>query len=139
MSSISEIAEEIAMISPRIARRFFLDISEVADISHSQLFVIMRLANQGAACLSEISQDLKVSAPTATGLIDRLEKTGFVQRTPDKEDRRSVVVDLTPEGKKLAQKLRAGIIKRWMEILSKLSREDAEKYLEILKKIREAL
>ena len=53
--------------------------------------------------------------------------------------RRTVMVDLTPDGQKLALKLRATVVERWTKILSGIPSEDAEKYLEILKKISEAL
>lgn len=139
MTEISKIAEEIALIGPRIGRRILLDIFQSADISHSQLFVVMMLVQNGPSRSSDIGKELKVAPPTATGIIGRLEKAGYVTRLSDKEDRRAVIVDLTPEGRKLAQKLRGVVVKRWSGILAKISREDAEKYLEILKKINEAL
>jgi MarR family transcriptional regulator, organic hydroperoxide resistance regulator len=139
MSDLSTIAEEIALIGPRIGRKILIDIFQSSDVSHSQLFVIMMLAHNGSSRSSDIGKELKVSAPTATGIINRLEKAGYVQRLANKDDHRAVIVDLTPRGRALAQKLRGIIIERWMKILSKLSREDAEKYLELLKKVNEAL
>ena len=139
MTNIPQIAEQIAMIGPRIGRKILSDIFQTVDIPHTQLFVIIMLFHNGACRTSDISKELKVTAPTATGVVDRLEHAGYVTRSVDKEDRRAVVVELTPEGRKLAQKLSTVVVKRWTEILSKISREDAEKYLEILKKINEAL
>lgn len=139
MSDLSHLAEEIALIGPRIGRRILLDIFQSSDISHSQLFVIMMLVHNGPSRSSDIGKELKVAPPTATGIIGRLEKAGYVLRVADKGDRRAVIVDLTPEGRKLAQKLRGIVVKRWTQILSRIDREDAEKYLELLKKINEAL
>ncbi|MBF0593487.1 MAG: MarR family transcriptional regulator [Candidatus Omnitrophica bacterium] len=139
MADLSQIAEEIALIGPRIGRRILADIFQSSDISHSQLFVVMMLAHQGALRSSDIGKELKVAPPTATGIIGRLERAGYIHRLADKDDRRAVMVDLTPEGRKLAQKLRGIVVHRWTQILSKISREDAEKYLEILKKISEAI
>lgn len=139
MSDLSRIAEEIALIGPRIGRRILLDIFQSSDISHSQLCVIMMLVHNGPSRSSDIGKELKVAAPTATGIIGRLEKAGYVARVMDKGDRRAVIVELTPEGRKLSLKLRGIVVKRWTNILSKISRDDAEKYLQILKKINEAL
>ncbi|MBF0570069.1 MAG: MarR family transcriptional regulator [Candidatus Omnitrophica bacterium] len=139
MAELPQIAEEVALIGPRIGRRILNDIFQSSDISHAQLFVIMTLVHNGPSRSSDIGKELKVAPPTATGIIGRLEKSGYVQRLADKDDRRAVIVDLTPEGRKLAQKLRGIIVSRWTKILSKISHDDAEKYLELLKKISEAL
>ena len=134
-----QIAEEIAMIGPRIGRKILADMSQVADMPPAQMFVLMFLFHNGPARTSDIVRELRVAAPTATGIVDRLVTSGYALRSEDREDRRAVIVELTAEGKKIACKLRTVVVKHWIEILSKISREDAEKYLEILKKINEAL
>ena len=127
------------MIGPRIGRKLMSDMAHVADIPQAQLFVVMRLFHQGSCRLLDICHEMKVSAPTATGIVTRLEKSGYVQRRADKNDRRAVIVELTPEGRRMALKLRGVVVERWTRILSSISRDDAEKYLEILKKISEAI
>lgn len=139
MKTIHAIAEEVAMIGPQIGRRIMTDLVQVADIPHAQMCVVMLLFHQGPKHLSDICQQMKVSAPTATGIVTRLEKSGLVSRTADTKDRRAVVVGLTAEGRKLTEKMRAVVVKRWTDIFQKISREDAQKYLEILKKISEAI
>ena len=139
MKTPSQIAEEIAMIGPRIGRKILSDMSQVADIPPAQIFVLTFLSHNGAMRTSDIVRELRVAAPTATGIVDRLVASGYAGRSEDKEDRRAVIVELTAEGKKIASKLRSVVVHHWTEILSKISREDAEKYLEILKKINEAL
>ncbi|MBF0485736.1 MAG: MarR family transcriptional regulator [Candidatus Omnitrophica bacterium] len=139
MKTVPEIAEEVAMIGPRIGRKILADFLQVADIPHAQLFVIIMLFHNGACRACDIGRELKVAPPTATGIVDRLEKAGYVTRLVDKKDRRVVRVELTGDGRKIAKKLRTVVVTHWTEILSKISREDAEKYLEILKKISEVL
>ncbi|MBF0122902.1 MAG: winged helix-turn-helix transcriptional regulator [Candidatus Omnitrophica bacterium] len=139
MKTPSQIAEEIAMIGPRIGRKILADLSQVADIPPAQMFVLMFLSHNGPMRTSDIVHELKVAAPTATGIVDRLQASGYAVRSEDKSDRRAVIVELTAEGKKIAGKLRSAAVDQWTEILSKISRDDAEKYLEILRKINEAL
>ena len=139
MTDISKIAEEVTMIMPRISRRIIFDLLQEIDIPHAQLFVMNMLAHQGTCRTSDIVKELQVSAPTVTGILDRLEKSGYVRRVEDREDRRAVMVELTAEGKKIAVKLKSTIVARWSDILKKLSAEDAERYLEILRKIKEAI
>jgi DNA-binding MarR family transcriptional regulator len=139
MKTVAQIAEEVAMIGPRIGRKLMSDMAHVADLPQAQLFVVMRLFHQGGCRLFDICHEMKVSAPTATGIVTRLEKSGYVKRSVDKHDRRAVIVALTPQGHKVALKLRGVVVQRWTEILSRISRDDAEKYIEILKKISEAI
>lgn len=139
MKTTSQIAEEIALIGPRIGRRVMSELFHVADLPPAQIFVVVFLFHHGPSRSCDIGKELRVAAPTATGIVDRLEAAGYVSRVSDQEDRRAVVIELTAEGRKIAQKLRAVMIERWTEIMSKIPHEDAEKYLEILQKINEAL
>jgi DNA-binding MarR family transcriptional regulator len=139
MTNVVQIAEEISLIMPRISRKILSDIFQVVDIPHAQIFVIMTLFHNGPCRTCDIGRELKVAAPTATGIVNRLAKSGYVRRTPSRDDRRTVMVELTGEGHEIALKLKAKVVERWAEILKKIPSEDAEKYLEILRKIKEAV
>lgn len=139
MVNVREVAEEIALIAPRISRRIISDLFQIIDIPHAQLVVVMMLFYQGPCRASNIGRELKVAAPTATGIINRLEKSGYVKRTPDKADRRTVNVELTVKGKKVAQQLKTAVVNRWSEILEKIPSKDVCDYLRILRKIKEVV
>lgn len=51
----------------------------------------------------ELADAVGVTPRTMTGLVDGLEATGFVERTPDPDDRRAVHVTLTAEGREAAE------------------------------------
>jgi len=53
----------------------------------------------------ELSQRAGVTRATITGLLDGLERDGFLKRRADSEDRRKLIVRLTSEGSLLAQQL----------------------------------
>ena len=57
--------------------------------------------------MSELSRMLLVSNGNATTVVDRLEKDGFVKRTPSAVDRRTVHVALTEEGLRVFERLAA--------------------------------
>jgi len=50
---------------------------------------------------SQLSAALLVSSGTMTSRLDRLERLGLIRRVPNPEDRRSVEIELTPEGVRL--------------------------------------
>lgn len=70
----------------------------------SQFDVLAHLAREkDGATLVELSRHLLVTAGNITGLIDRMERSGYVKRVPDPKDRRVTRVQLTTSGKSLAE------------------------------------
>lgn len=53
--------------------------------------------------VSEISEFLDVTSPTVTQLLKELELKGFIQRTMDQNDRRAVLIQLSPKGIEVIQ------------------------------------
>ncbi len=67
-------------------------------ISMAQLNILYSLHRSGEMPMSRLADMLNVSLSSATGLIDRLEERGYIERTRVPEDRRIVKVRLTPSG-----------------------------------------
>ena len=72
-------------------------------ISAAQLNCILTLFEYGPLPLSQIAKHMMVKSSTVTGVVDRLEKKGFVERMRNSPDRRVITVQLTEAGKKLAE------------------------------------
>jgi DNA-binding MarR family transcriptional regulator len=139
MPTTRQIAEEVAVLMPMIARRIFLKFFQAIDITQTQIFTIMALVEKSPCPLHELSEKLQISAPTVTGIVDRLEKSGYVRRIHDISDRRVVNVDLTAKGKALAKKTKTTIKKKWEVLLAKLSQKDQENYVRILRKVQRSM
>jgi trimethylamine---corrinoid protein Co-methyltransferase len=71
-------------------------------LSPSQLGCVIALHDHGPMPLSQIAKQIMVDASTMTGLIDRLEKKGLVERSRNSFDRRVITVSLTEAGRNLA-------------------------------------
>lgn len=136
MARIDQIAEEVSVLMPMIARRVLLGFFQSVNITQTQIFTIMTLTEKAPIRLSALSGRMNISAPTVTGIVDRLEKLGYVKRIPDKEDRRAINVDLTVKGRNLAKRLKATLKRKWRGLLIKLPKRDQEHYARILRKIR---
>lgn len=61
-----------------------------------QLIVLRELGSLGEKSVSQIAQDVSLSQATVTGILDRLEKRGYVLRQRSGEDRRRTLVKATP-------------------------------------------
>lgn len=67
---------------------------------------------------SELSEKSQVDRTTIGGLVDRLVKTGFVERKPHPKDRRAFKIHLTPKGKSMQEPL-SGCASRSLARLTK--------------------
>lgn len=82
---------------------------------------------------------MHVSAPTITGIADRLERDGYVKRTADKFDRRVTNIALTAKGEALVKEFRTNIEKRWGYVLKKLPSGTPENLIQVLRTITKGL
>ncbi|WP_372659517.1 MarR family winged helix-turn-helix transcriptional regulator, partial [Hydrogenophaga sp.] len=68
------------------------------DLTTAQWSPMMKLRFKGSATVAELAKWCQTDAGAMTRLLDRLEKKNLCKRTRSIEDRRVVVVELTPEG-----------------------------------------
>jgi DNA-binding MarR family transcriptional regulator len=102
---------------------------EVTPIQGMLLFFLQK--NDGSS-LTQISQGLMLENPTVTGLIDRLEKSGYVKRSDHPNDRRVYLVHITEKGRKVANKA-LPIVKRLNEQIKEgYSKEEIENFKKVL-------
>ncbi len=65
-------------------------------LTHGQFFMIVAIMEEDGLLPSELAGKTAQDRATTTGLLDRLEKDGWIVRRPDKKDRRSLRIFLTP-------------------------------------------
>lgn len=84
----------------------------------------------------DLSKMMLVNRANITTLIDRMEKVGLVARKPVPNDRRYNIIELTPHGVEMYQKV-SGIYKRKIgEIMHVLDDDELESLKSILEKLR---
>lgn len=69
-------------------------------LTHGQFFMLVAVTDNEGLLPSELADKTAQDRPTTTGLLDRLEKDGWITRKMDKKDRRTLRVYLTPHAKK---------------------------------------
>lgn len=100
---ISEIMQSLRRIFKAI-HDYSFEISEKFGITGPQLWALKIISKNVSLPLGELSKKMYLRPSTITGLIDRLEKRGYVVRDRDQKDRRVVKILLTPKGKGLAKR-----------------------------------
>jgi DNA-binding MarR family transcriptional regulator len=76
-------------------------------ISMAQLHILYTLQRGGEMPMSRLAEVLHVSLSNATGLVDRIEERGFIERTRVPEDRRVVVIRVTDAGRRMLDEVDA--------------------------------
>lgn len=102
---------------------------EVTPIQAMLLFFLQK--NNGSS-LTQISQGLMLENPTVTGLIDRLEKSGYVKRSDHPKDRRISLVYLTENGKRISKRALPLVKKLNEQIKEGYSKDEIEHFKKVL-------
>jgi DNA-binding MarR family transcriptional regulator len=84
---------------------------------------------------SEISERLLVASATMTATLDLLEHRGWIRRTPNPDDRRSVLVQITAEGQATADQMLPGIRELERRAMSGLSKDEKAQLLDLLARV----
>ena len=99
----------------------------------SVLFQISRSAAGGVAP-SELAEAIGVARPTISGLLDGLGRRRLVQRA-GAADRRSVLVSLTPAGRRLVAAVMPGRLRWIAAVVEPLSGRERASLLALLRKL----
>ena len=92
--------------------------------------------HHGPMSMGDLSQRLMVSNGNVTGLVDRLEKEGHVERIPSAEDRRVQIVSLTDGGSRFFARL-AEEHRVWVKsMMAGLSPAEMKSLYELLAKLK---
>jgi DNA-binding MarR family transcriptional regulator len=83
----------------------------------------------------QLVQQTLVTSGTMTNRVDRLERSGLVDRRPDPGDRRGVLVRLTPAGRDVVDSAMADLIEQEKSLLSELSATDRAQLAGLLRRM----
>jgi len=92
------VVDELTSWNPRDFMGMFKRLHKGA-LSLIHLNVLIELETSGPMSMGRLAEVLEVSVASATGIVDRMEKRGFVERRHDEEDRRVVLVHMTQAGR----------------------------------------
>ena len=102
------------------------------EVTPIQVMLLFFLQKNDGSSLTQISQGLMLENPTVTGLIDRLEKSGYVKRSDHPNDRRVYLVYLTEKGSRVAEKALPIVKKLNEEIKKGYSKKEIEGFKKVL-------
>ncbi len=100
--------------------------------------MVLNFLHDGDRVTSKVlGERTNLDSATLTGILDRLEKAGLIERLQHPTDRRAIIVGLTKEGKSIASETYQEIERANEIFLKCLSQEEQIGLKSILKKVRE--
>lgn len=121
------------------SRRLTKGMARELGLTGPQLTVIKLLEGFGDLSLSSLSERISAQNSTVTGIIDRMEREGLVQRERSTTDRRVVYIRLSDAGRKLAKKITVEPMEILRGALATLDERDAKDFLRILTKLQSSV
>jgi DNA-binding MarR family transcriptional regulator len=131
-------AERLSHIILEMQRCFLLHLSkELApgNVSFPQFFLLAYLDRKEVLSMSEIAKKMGHTTAAASGLVARLENLRYVVRSAARDDRRKVMVCITPKGSALVCRIREEMVGNVMKILNHLTPDEQKAWLHIYSKI----
>ena len=137
-----------AVVSYLVLLRVAQDVMDVTDefladhsMSHGRFSVLMLLNRdpEKPESPSELAAKAGVTRATMTGLLDGLERERLVNRLPDREDRRMLLVELTPKGRKILDGMLPDYYRLIAKIMSHLAKDQKKVLIGLLEKINSSL
>ncbi|MCJ8162946.1 MarR family winged helix-turn-helix transcriptional regulator [Acinetobacter zhairhuonensis] len=98
------------------------------------LLFLLDAAEDGIAP-KDLAEQVGITRPTVTGLVDGLEREGLVERHADPEDRRALKIQLTAKGKSIAKNVFEQH-SRWIaKIFGNLTSQERQQFTQLLTKV----
>lgn len=111
------------------------EILEDFEITNPQFNALLTLREHPDITMGELCEKLFLACSTATDLIDRLEKNGYLERRRDPQDRRVIRLSISDKGRHVISEVIAARRRYVASILKQLSQEEIDRLAESLEKL----
>jgi MarR family transcriptional regulator for hemolysin len=105
------------------------------EISHAQFELLAELRDRGPLPAGELAQVAGLSAATVSQMLDHLADDGQVERVRSETDRRVVLIELTPLGRRRVEATKALWRARWEEALEGVDAKELQIASSVLQRI----
>ncbi|MBN2144685.1 MAG: MarR family transcriptional regulator [Candidatus Aureabacteria bacterium] len=140
--SLSDFADKIVEAMRALTRGFGKKHSNElcrGKITMPQFIILDFLSSRSGAKMRDVATFLEISTAAVTGIVDRLQKSGYLDRLPDSRDRRIIHLKLSRKGNALVEKIHKERRQMLISMFSRISQSEREEYLRILTKIKNAI
>ncbi len=135
-------AQRLMQVLYRMARSrqaLFKEMLLTYGVTLHQFHLLLHMKASGKIRVTELSDLMMVSKPTASRMVHTLCDKGLVSRKADDQDRRLVYLALTPSGEKVVGEIQTRQRERLARILAKVPASEMKAFLNTVEKIESEL
>jgi len=126
------------LLEKMVALRRLKSQKSIDESLHGETFILGYIAQHGGDVNpGEICQGMNVSTARIAAALNSLEKKGLITRQIDPNNRSKIIVDITREGQKSAEKHQKTVLYTTTKMLEFLGEQDAKEYIRIIDKLLE--
>jgi DNA-binding MarR family transcriptional regulator len=108
-------------------------------LTQAEAHVLAALAEQAPCSINDLYHRFGYKRSTLTSLLDRLEERGWVRRGAHPTSRRLVLVELTEEGRLVADRVQLAVREVEMRLMTRLDSADMAAFARVLSALEEEL
>jgi DNA-binding MarR family transcriptional regulator len=130
--------ERIFVALRRIIRSVDLHSRQLVErtgLTGPQLALLREAARMDKPMASELADAIHLSRATVTGILDRLEMRGLIERVRNGRDRRSIFVQITPQGEAQLKAAPSGLQEHFLQKLGRLEPWEQNNILTTLNRV----
>jgi DNA-binding MarR family transcriptional regulator len=132
---ILQLLELSYRVNKKITRRLADHIYLREGLSDAEVQALFTLHSKQVCRVSELSSEIGIPPSTATGILDRLDAKGLLERVPDPDDRRGIILKSVPATSVMIERLSATLTQEMEPVLSVLPDGRMQGMIEDLKQI----
>ncbi len=112
-----------------------VDLESSTGLCGRELDLVALLVSSGPTSVKSLVVDLGLPRSTMTAIVDRLEARGFIKRLPNPQDRRSVILEATPNASEALLRFREGMLCFVQHLGAVLGQDEQEQFIHLIQKI----
>jgi DNA-binding MarR family transcriptional regulator len=134
------LVEELSRLGYTLMRLLFARAKEVFAKEGLSLLQaeVLRLVKEGASTPTQLAEHLEVKPSQVSHLLASLEEAGLLEREADPQDRRRVLLRLSPKGEEAQARLKEAWLTAYSQHLSRLGPQELLLFRDLLRKLTEA-
>jgi DNA-binding MarR family transcriptional regulator len=123
-----------------LAEELVASVARRHGLSHAALNALAVIEGNGAPMpTGAVGAHMHITTGTMTSVLDTLERNGYIQRLTDPDDRRRVLVDVTPAAQAVLNGLLPEVVQVTTAVLAGFSTKELDDFLDTLARVRNAI
>ncbi len=123
-----------------LAEALVASVARRHGLSHAALNALAVIEGNGAPMATgEVGAVMHITTGTMTSVLDTLERNGYIERLTDPDDRRRVLVEVTPRAQAVLDRLLPEVVQTTTAVLAGFGNKELDDFLGTLARIRGAI